>query len=48
MYITTLNLPPGPSTNPGSNTYEGLCVFRQKGAKFMQKGSKKSNSKLKT
>ena len=51
IYITiaTLNLTPGPSTNPGSNTHELLClIFRQKGAfdKFMLKKSKKSNSKL--
>ena len=32
IYIITLNLTPGPSTNPGSNTYELLCLFRQKRA----------------
>ena len=50
IYITTLNLTPGPSTNPGSNTHELLCLFLRKGAfnKFMLKQSKKSYSKLET
>ena len=50
IYIIALNLTPGPSTNPGSNTYELLCLFRQERSfnKFMLKESKKFNSKLET